>query len=349
MKVLFYYYSGAGGGLSNIEMLLRTLAREFPTDEYHVACGASCRLSALHGVDGIRVTRISAGPAKELSRLAAGLWGLRALARELGPDVLWCMNSGSYLPAGVPQVLSLHNAHQVYPLAQACFGASARVRLPLLRWFFRATLAQSDGVIVQTELMRRHVARIPQAPSRIAVIPKSVETADDVRPAPLPQEVLDVLGRRASGFAFTFLYAADVRPAKNHRTLLRATARMRVGERSDSPAWYHCLAYQGALLAEAGYGHLWADPQGRRSIAELLWPRVVQSRLLGASTVAKSLALIRADLLSPGLRLNAIRSALRLTARRPATVARYALTRKLPAVHYLSPGDLLTQFPGEPA
>lgn len=246
MNVLFYYYYGAGGGLSNIEMLLRTLAREFPGDEYVVMCAPSSRLSALHGVDGIRVTPVASAAGKELSRLAAGLWGLRARVRQLGPDVLWCINSGSYVAAGVPQVLSLHNAHQVYPLAQACFGASARVKLPLLRWFFRRTLAQSEGVIVQTELMKRYVAAIAQAPSRIAVIPKSVETADDVVLEPLPERILHALDERAYRFSFTFLYAADVKPAKNHRTLLHAMALLRA---TGVPARLVLTASEPELLA----------------------------------------------------------------------------------------------------
>jgi glycosyltransferase involved in cell wall biosynthesis len=137
------------------------------------------------------------------------------------------MNIGPYVHSGVPQVLSLHNAYQVYPFEYTRYHPKNRIRVSALRWFFRRSLAASDGVIVQTNLMRDYLLRFRRAPRQVVVIPKAVESERDAPALRLPDEIIDVLQNGPGRGWPTFLYAATAEPHKDHKTVGNAVEILR--------------------------------------------------------------------------------------------------------------------------
>jgi len=126
------------------------------------------------------------------------------------------MNMGTYVKTAVPQVLSIHNAYQVYPWEFARLHPGTRLRVAAMRWFFRRSLACADGVIVQTEMMREYVEAIPGCPSRVSVLPKAVISSAEDAGEPLAPQLEKAL--RSTG-GVTMLYVATRMPHKNHRLL----------------------------------------------------------------------------------------------------------------------------------
>ena len=227
MKVVFQYYSGGGGALANVMLLLRAYCHQFPHDEMHIVYREG---SDLAGLDEIHNVKVWVQPAKwhqELGRLRVGLFGLRKICREVGADIAWSLNVGPYARVGVPHVLSVNNPHQVYPWPVTKYHPDSRFSVWSLRRFFRRTLQISDGAIVQTNLMGDYLRGIRGENFPICVIPKSVESEQDFTALPIPES----LASRLIGEEwFTYLYVATYVPHKNHITLIKACERfMREG------------------------------------------------------------------------------------------------------------------------
>jgi len=225
MNVLFSYFCGAGAH-ENLAFLLRTLARVFPQDTYHIV---SPELSELNFQSGgnMHAVPVKQGLVRELTRFGLSYYGLDRLARERQADVIWSLNLGPYRRTEIPHVLSIHNAYQVYPSSVARYHPNKRFRVAALRYFFRQSLVSSEGVIVQTPTMADYVRKIKGAPSRIAVIPKSVESAEEVDYQPLPEAVVQRFEGGLGNESFTFFYAANSVPHKNHEVLISALEIMR--------------------------------------------------------------------------------------------------------------------------
>ncbi len=226
MKILFYYYMGGGGGFSNIILLLRAMARLHPEDSIEIVTSPSAPFDGLRDVPNIRIRRFRLTGLKEMDRLLLGVFCFPGIARETKADLLWSMNLGPYIKTGIPAVLSMNNPYQVCPWDVSRFHPGNPLRVALLRRFFRRSLRISDAVVVQTHLMGDYVRRIPGAPRKICVAPKSVERAIDVSPEPLPPSLQGALERGLGRGAFTFLYASTFMPHKNHVTLIRAFAEL---------------------------------------------------------------------------------------------------------------------------
>lgn len=222
MRILFQYFSGGGGGLSNVILLLKTYVREFPDDELIVVCSEGSELAQLASFPNVRVVTIPSGRVKEWTRFRLGLIGLRKLVRQHEVDVVWSLNLGSYVRLPVPSLLALNNAHQVYPWAITRFHPGSPLRVALLRFFFRRSLKSADAVLVQTPLMADYSRKIAGAPSNIFVVPKAVERSGDVVAEALPASLADRLSSARKEGSRLWLYVATAMPHKNHKVVLDA-------------------------------------------------------------------------------------------------------------------------------
>ncbi len=153
MRILFQYFNGGGGGFSNVILLLKSYAREFPQDELIIVCSEDSELNQLSGFPNVTMVGVPRGRFQEWTRLVLGVNGLRKFAKQYQADIVWSLNLGSYLRLPVPNLLGLNNAHQVYPWEVTRFHPRSRLRVALLRLFFRLSLRVADAVLVQTHLM----------------------------------------------------------------------------------------------------------------------------------------------------------------------------------------------------
>lgn len=221
MRVLFQFLAtGGSGGWSNVVMLLRAFAQEFPDDQICVVCTEASVPTTLGDCANVKLHIIRSPTSHELKRFWFELHEVGNLAAENRADVIWSLNIGPYMHTGIPQVLSLHNAFQVYPWREcAKFHPRAAPILFGLRWFFRRSLRCSDAAIVQTPLMEGYLRQIAGAPAQVASIPKSVEGLSELH-QDLPPAALT--GNLRPG-KFKYLYVATVGPHKNHGVIVEAT------------------------------------------------------------------------------------------------------------------------------
>ena len=222
MRVLFQYFKGGGGGLSNIILLLKALARSYPQDHIDIVCLGSSELCSLGELPNIGIVAYGGKRSQEIERLFLGFGGLNRIAKERRADIIWSQNLGSYLRTSVPQVLSVNNAYQTCSWELTRHHPGNRFHVAALRWFFRKSLRVSDGVIVQTPAMGECVKMISGAPELLEISPKAVENAEDVVNKPLPAEVLRQFESGPKKQACTFLYVGTYFPHKNHKTLIKA-------------------------------------------------------------------------------------------------------------------------------
>jgi glycosyltransferase involved in cell wall biosynthesis len=222
VRITFYYYMGGGGGLSNLTVLLRTMARRHPEDSIEIVTSPSAKFHTLQDIPNIRIRRMRVTGVQEIDRLLVGGKLLPQLLAAGKTDVLWSVNLGPYVRTNVPSVLSVNNAYQVYPWKVSRYHPGSRIRVAMLRWFFRRSLHLADAVIVQTPIMGEAIREIEGAPGRVYVAPKAVEQESDIQREPLPESVARLLEAGLGRGAFTLLYVSTWMPHKNHGTLLRA-------------------------------------------------------------------------------------------------------------------------------
>ena len=228
MRILFYYFSGSGGGFTNIRLLVRIFAQRHGNDRITVICDEKSSLVKLEELDNTEVIQVPIRFHPEASRLRLGYFGLRHYVREIKPDVFWSVNTGSYRDLGIPQVIMLNNLFQVDSWNNVVKQhPRGPVFLGLLRYFFRRSLRQSSALIVQTELMRQRVLGVSGCPTHVYVVSKAVETTEDYSFSHLPEKLVTVLDSNADRALFTFLYAADESTHKNYQVLISAMDRLR--------------------------------------------------------------------------------------------------------------------------
>jgi glycosyltransferase involved in cell wall biosynthesis len=220
MKILFQYYSGGGGALENIKVLLLRLAKDNPQDEIVIVCNQESKLNELEIISNITIVNPKEFFHKELTRLYLGFWGLKKLVKELGPDIVWSMNLGSYVKLNAINILSVNNSHQVYPLAYTQSHPKSRLSVIIMRFFFRLSLKVADRVITQTEVIKSYIERL--APNKnISVISKVVENIEDIKEKPIPSDVMAKLLKIKS--KVKMLYVATNYHHKNHKVIIDAT------------------------------------------------------------------------------------------------------------------------------
>jgi len=103
----------------------------------------------------------------------------------------------------------------------------------------------------------------------------------------------------------------------------------------SSSAWYHCLAKQRYLLNQQGLTDWWGAYAMREQVFDALWLRFRRSGMQESMLANRYLALIRADLRTPGRRIVGLKSALWLCAAHPLATLRYVFTRRHPEPRYL--------------
>jgi glycosyltransferase involved in cell wall biosynthesis len=222
MKVLFYFLCADVRMPPNIEILVRTLAREFPQDTYYIAYKEPVRFNTGVIYENMKILPIKAGIHLEWTRFKMSSGGVARLARKHQVDAIWSINLGLYHHTEIPQIMSLRNAFQVYPAATACYHPKSRLWVAALRYFFRKSLAHTDALIVQTPLMVEYARQLRCAPPEIIVSPKAVEAETEVTVEPLPESMIRQLQGGLGPETFTFFYAATYSPHKNHATLVSA-------------------------------------------------------------------------------------------------------------------------------
>jgi glycosyltransferase involved in cell wall biosynthesis len=218
MNILFRHLDpGVSGAVSSICKLIEAYCGRFPGDRLTVMCTRESPMASVHRIENAAVDFVPSGARREIHRLVWAAHGVRRQLARASYDVVWCLNVGPYVKTAVPQVLSIHNAYQVYPWSLARYHPGSRARVAAVRWFFRKSLHCADAVIVQTDLMREYVKAIDGCPPRVAVLPKAVISSLDDVGQPLSPELENAI-RGASG-ASTALYVATNAPHKNHRLL----------------------------------------------------------------------------------------------------------------------------------
>jgi glycosyltransferase involved in cell wall biosynthesis len=179
MKIIFQYFYGGGGAVENFYCLLSAfITRHNNKHQFIIVCDKSSKLCDLNKYDNVIIHHPNDLKIKELSRLYLGLIGFKKLITYYNPDLVWSLNLGSYTKLTIPNVLSLNNAHQVYPIEQTQSHPGSRLRVQFLRFFFRVSLSKSDQLITQTETIANHVRQIKNN-TNIAVIPKVAEIGMD--------------------------------------------------------------------------------------------------------------------------------------------------------------------------
>ncbi len=222
MRILFQYFTGGGGALSNLILLLKALSKQFPQDHIDIVCSHNSDLKTLGSIPNIDIVVFGGSRHQEIDRAFLGFWGLKRIAGERKADIIWSLNIGSYARSSIPQVLSVNNAYQIYPWDVTCYHPDNRLNVAALRWFFRRSLKVSDGVIVQTAIMEDYVRKTIGAPKFIQVVPKAVENSDDVDHCPLPSLQQKMFECGLGKDVFTCLYVATNTPHKNHKTIIDA-------------------------------------------------------------------------------------------------------------------------------
>jgi glycosyltransferase involved in cell wall biosynthesis len=222
MKIVFQHFSrdDSVGGAGNIATLVRTVVRENPDDRFVFVVSETSQYHPMTDCPHVEFIRIPRSGSLEYQRLKLLVRRMPRIVREVRPDVVWSINLGPYVRTGVPQVVSMHNAFQVYPRDIVQYHPGGNLRVTTMRWFTRRSLRMSDAAVVQTELMRKCVAGIPGAPQRILVASKAAGPSGSAPPIPLPERLAKLLaGDRKT---FTFLYLANAVRHKNHKTIIEA-------------------------------------------------------------------------------------------------------------------------------
>lgn len=219
MKLLFQYYSGGGGAVENLKALLITISRANPTYEIFIICNDTSALNELGTRSNISIITPRFFVHKELVRLWLGFFGLKRYVKKIKPDILWSLNFGSYRKVNVPNVLSVHNAHFVYPKNVRTMHQSGRVYFFVMRYFFRKSFEAADRIITQTNLMKEYLLESDTS-KQVSVISKAIETDKDMSFTGLPKNVVDRLSE-LHGMK-KLLYIASNYSHKNHEVVIKA-------------------------------------------------------------------------------------------------------------------------------
>src|SRR5271157_748363 len=146
MRILISVFADRAGGIANFLQLVRAMTVVYPHDQFTLVCPEASKFVELGRQDNVTVVAIPTGNAKELRRLYLGMIGLRRIARRQQADVIWSLNHGPYRRTCAAHVLSVNNSHQVYPWEETRSHPRSGFFRILLRWFFRRSLSNSQGV-----------------------------------------------------------------------------------------------------------------------------------------------------------------------------------------------------------
>ena len=218
MRILFQYFYGAGGALANLMKLLTVYSERFPDYQFFILCHPKSKLRELDQLPNAEVICYGGGRFKELERLRLGLWDLNKIANQKNVDVIWNLNLGSYKKTDIPQVTSLNNAFQVYPKDVLKYHPGNRLKVNIMRFFFKKTVKQSKVVILQTNLMAEYTSKM--ANIKTHVVPKAVEkTKHTIENQDIGAQNIKVLKDQGTVLC---IYIATRQIHKNHGVLFKA-------------------------------------------------------------------------------------------------------------------------------
>lgn len=209
MKILFYYFHGAGGAVENFYHLLQSLCHINKNVQLVILCDKDSKLNKLGLEDNVEIIHTKIYFSQEVTRLAYNFFLLRRIIQLQNPDVVWSLNVGPYFSTGKLQVLSVNNAFQVYPLEFSKFHPSSKLKVLLLRNFFRMGLSFSDLIFTQTELMASYIKKYNK--KQVSVYAKAVDKSKFI----LNENLI-----RAKN-ELNFLYISTLSPHKNHIILIK--------------------------------------------------------------------------------------------------------------------------------
>jgi glycosyltransferase involved in cell wall biosynthesis len=229
VKIFIQHFSrnDTGGGFVNLLTLVNTLIKNYPKDQFVILCSESSMLSSTGQNSNVEIVHIPPSRLIEYRRLHLLLRAMPQLVADHRPDVVWSFNFGPYVATGVPQVLSVFNAFQVYPSNVATYHPRNALHAAFIRWFSRRSLKASDAAIVETSLMGEYVRKIFGAPSRILVAPKAVGPLEEAQVTHLPKDYAQALNTGPGKDMFTFLYMAHPSRHKNHKVVVAAAKALR--------------------------------------------------------------------------------------------------------------------------
>ena len=223
MRILVYYFVGGGGGFSNIKSLLLSFAETHPEHELIFLCSEKNDCSGLDRSANIEILRIPDTLPQELVRFYYGIYKIKLLVARLRVDLLWSFNLGSYRAIGVPYVLSINNAFQVYPWSEVNSYPGRKLSLFFLRYFYRCSISVADAIVTQTNAMNRVcLASVRRQDISSLVLAKAVGADQSNLLAAGSEKFNDLLTSVRSGFERLWLYVATAHPHKNHDVIFAA-------------------------------------------------------------------------------------------------------------------------------
>ena len=219
MRIVFYYFKGGGGGLSNLLELVRSIATQEKESQLYVVSWLQADFSRLSDLSNVRVVPMRSRLPSEAVRLYYGLYGLNKFARDIDADIIWSINTGAYIKGRIPQVLSINNAYQVYPWRHSALHPAGFLRFVALRLFSGLSISAADLVLAQTS----HMASLLEAKKAgcVRVLPKAVGWGSQNEGPNQAAESDSVASTGARGW-FTFVYVATLLPHKNHGAIIGA-------------------------------------------------------------------------------------------------------------------------------
>ncbi|MCU4550032.1 glycosyltransferase [Acinetobacter pittii] len=209
MKILFYYFHGAGGAIENFYHLLQSLCRINKDIQLVILCDKNSKLNDLSLENNVEIIHTKIYFSQEVTRLLYNFYILRKIVQVHNPDIVWSLNVGPYFSTGKLQVLSVNNAFQVYPLEFSKFHPSNKLKVLLLRKFFRMSLSFSEIIFTQTELMASYIRKYKKR--QVSVYSKAV----DKRKFILNENLVKADNE------LNFLYISTFSPHKNHIILIK--------------------------------------------------------------------------------------------------------------------------------
>ena len=243
MKILFQYIYGSGGALTNLVTLLQAFATRYPQNEIVILCAPGSQFERLSTLDNVEIEHYGGNGNRIFNRIALGIKGMAAAVERHGPDVVWTVNTGSFVPVGCAQVLQLNNAYQVYPLSFAQFHPRGKIGVALLSWLFRISAMHAEMIVCQTETIAGMARKVVGRRRKVRVIGKAVH-------ANIPDhKARHLRDNRSVKASFAFGYVAAFYPHKNHITLLKAIDNLR---RQESRVCLHLTLTRNEILALDG-------------------------------------------------------------------------------------------------
>jgi len=218
MQILFRHLDpGQGGAVSSMIKMLEAYCLRFPQDRLTVMCPPSSPLANLARLSNCDSVLVGRKIPREAHLLGFADIVVRRLHSRRRFDIFWPVNMGLYFSGGPTQVMTMNNAHQVYPIDPAVPHPRSPLRVWMMRALFRRSLRLSTAAIVQTERMRSLMRTIPGCPDLVSVVPKAVVGAGcSTHSNPSPR-IAGLLARNAK--AARLLYVATAVPHKNHKLL----------------------------------------------------------------------------------------------------------------------------------